>query len=389
MRLAMKQPKIFLVICLVCCSIILTSVIPIAIATVDSWITLAPMPTARWQLGTATVDDKIFAIGGRNEVSRYLDINEMYDPATNTWVKKAPMPTPRNSFAIAVYENKIYVIGGAIYLPNGNGASEFCSINQVYDPATDTWETKASMPTPRSALVASVVDGKIYLMGGVQITQSYPNYYSTMNEVYDPETDTWTTKPSLLKGVTAPVSTAIGTKIYLMGGRTFVNDCSDFNQVYDTEKETWTSAKPVPTKIDAAAGASLSSTDQKIYLLGGFTDQYGNACNLTQIYDPRRDVWTYGNQMLTPHAFFGVVVIGNELYSIGGSVKNFQPPSNVNEKYTTDEKIIPGTSALTSPNPTPTPSVPELLPIVIVPMLAVISLIAVIFFLKIKHSKSL
>jgi N-acetylneuraminic acid mutarotase len=204
------------------------------------------MPTARWQLGTVTVDGKIFAIGGRNQVSRYLDINEMYDPATNTWVQKAPMPTPRNSFAIAVYENKIYVIGGAIYLPNGNGASEHCSINQVYDPATDTWETKASMPTPRSALAASVVDGKIYLMGGVQITQDYPNYYSTMNEVYDPETDTWTTKPSLPKGVTDPVSTAIGTKIYLMGGRTFVNDCSDFNQVYDTEKETWTSAKPVP-----------------------------------------------------------------------------------------------------------------------------------------------
>jgi N-acetylneuraminic acid mutarotase len=356
----MKQPEIFLVTCLVCWSIILTSVIPIAIATVDSWTTLTPMPTARQQLGTATVDGKIFAIGGRNEFNRYLGTNEMYDPATNTWVKKAPMPTPRNSFAIAVYENKIYVIGGETNLPRGNGDTGISSINQAYDPATDTWETKASMPTPRSQLGASVVDGKIYLMGGVQIDQNYPDYYSTMNEVYDPKTDTWTTKPSLPKEVTSPVSIAIGTKIYLMGGRTFVNDISDFNQVYDTKKETWTSAKPLPTKIDAAAGASLTSTDHKIYVFGGFTDQYSNACNLTQIYDPQKDVWTYGSQMLTPHALFGVVAIGNELYAIGGSVQNFQPPSNANEKYTTDEKIIPNASVSTSPIPTPTPSVPEL-----------------------------
>jgi N-acetylneuraminic acid mutarotase len=327
---------------------------PIAEATVDSWTTLAPMPTARQQLGVATVDGKIFAIGGRNDwINRYLDINEMYDPATNTWVQKAPMPTPRIDFAIAVYENKIYVIGGEINLPRGNGESEICSTNQAYDPATDTWETKASIPTPRSALAASVVDGKIYLMGGYQFTRSYPGYNTTMNEVYDPETDTWTAKPSLPKGVTRPVSTTIGSKIYLMGGATFGSDWSDFNQVYDTEKETWTSAKPVATGIDGAAGALLSSIDPKIYVIGGFTDQYRNPCNLTQIYDPQSDVWTYGSQMLTPHASLGVVAIGNELYSIGGSIQNLQPPSNANEKYTTGEKIVPDASASASPNPTP------------------------------------
>ena len=265
----MKQLVVFLIICLLCGSTVLTSVMSFAETTVDSWTTSAPMPTARQQLGAATVDGKIFAIGGRNDwISRHLDINEMYDPATNIWVQKTPMPTARIDFAIAVYENKIYVIGGEINAPRGNGESEICSTNEVYDPATDTWETKASMPTPRSALAASVVDGKIYVMGGYQFTRSYPGYNTTMNEVYDPETDTWTTKPSLPKGVTRTVSTAIGTKIYLMGGATFGSDWSDFNQVYDTEKETWTSAKSVPTGIDGASGASLSSIDPKIYVLG-------------------------------------------------------------------------------------------------------------------------
>lgn len=365
----MKQSVIFIVICLLCWSTVLTLVMPIAEATGDSWTTLAPMPTARQQLGVATVDDKIFAIGGRNDwIGRHLGINEMYDPASDSWLEKAPMPTPRIDFAIAVYENKIYVIGGEINLPRGNGEWEICSTNEVYDPATDTWETKASMSTPRSALAASVVDGKIYLMGGYQFTRSYPGYNTTMNEVYDPETDTWTTKPSLPRGVTHTVSTAIGDKIYLIGGATFGSDWSDLNQVYDTKKETWTSAKPVPTGIDGAAGASLSDIDPKIYVFGGFTDQYRNPCNLTQIYNPQSDVWTYGSQMLTPHANLGAVAIGNELYTIGGSVQNLQPPSNTNEKYTT---------ASTSPNPTPTPSIPEI-PIiaVILPLLVAISLVA-------------
>lgn len=368
----MKQSVIFIVICLFCCSTVLTLVIPTAKATVDSWTTLASMPTAREQLGVAAVDGKIFAIGGRNDwINRYLGINEMYDPATNTWVEKAPMPTPRIDFAIAVYENKIYVIGGEINLSKGSGQAEICSTNQAYDPATDTWETKASMPTPRSALTASVVDGKIYLMGGYQYTRSYPGYNTTMNEVYDPKTDTWTTKPSLPKGVTHTVSTAIGDKIYLMGGATFGRDWSDLNQVYDTKKETWTSAKPVPTGIDGAAGTSLSSIDPKIYVFGGFTDQYRNSCNLTQIYDPQSDVWTYGSQMITPHAFLGAVAIGNKVYSIGGVAKNFQPPSNANERYT---------ATSTSPNPTPTPTIPEFLIIVaILPLLVAISLVATKF----------
>jgi N-acetylneuraminic acid mutarotase len=131
--------------------------------TEESWTTLAPMPTARRQFGVAVVNGKIFAIGGNDgNYDRYLDTNEMYDPTTNTWTKKARMPTPRIEFGIAIYENKIYVMGGAIGVdPSGNGNNLLTTANEVYDPATDTWETKAPMPTPRFGLTASVANDKI------------------------------------------------------------------------------------------------------------------------------------------------------------------------------------------------------------------------------------
>ena len=92
----------------------------------------------------------------------FLSINQEYDPATDTWTTKTPMPTPRAIFATAVYQNKIYVIGGG----GDFGFEEVTGLNQVYDPSTDTWTTKTSMPTARQFLCANVVNGKIYLIGG-------------------------------------------------------------------------------------------------------------------------------------------------------------------------------------------------------------------------------
>ena len=57
--------------------------------------------------------------------------------------------------------------------------------NEVYDPATNTWTTKTSLPTARSGLSANVVGDKIYLTGGE------PD--RTLNQVYDPTTDIWYT----------------------------------------------------------------------------------------------------------------------------------------------------------------------------------------------------
>ena len=170
-----------------------------ASAVGNTWAKRAPMPTARGGLGVAAVNGKIYAIGGTDLTQRIsgggydsggvVGTNEEYDPSTDTWTTKAPMPTPEAFFAIAVCHNRIYCIGG-----NNNG---FFRVNQVYDPSRHTWETKAPMPTARSDLQANVLDGKIYCIGGRTIS-----WVSTgVNEVYDPATDSWTNK-SVLPTVT-------------------------------------------------------------------------------------------------------------------------------------------------------------------------------------------
>ncbi|MFZ7138964.1 MAG: kelch repeat-containing protein, partial [archaeon] len=81
--------------------------VSVAYATDDSWVSLEPLPTTRRDLGVATVNGKIYVIGGKND-DGYLSINEEYDPATNTWTTKTPMPTARYGLGVVVINDILY-----------------------------------------------------------------------------------------------------------------------------------------------------------------------------------------------------------------------------------------------------------------------------------------
>ena len=308
-----------------------------ASATENSWVTKAPMSQARAGLGVAAVNGKIYAIGGYNDSHTFLGTNEMYDPETGNWLNKTPMPTPRSQFAISVYQNKIYVTGGLLKEPFADRVRASAA-NEVYDPSTDTWESKASMPTPRSGLSASVVKGKIYLLGGGQ-EFPYPNWGpSSINEVYDPETDTWATKTSMPQRVFLAASVVLDEKIHVLGGQfEFLGGgFGDFHQVYDTENDTWTMVTPVPEGFYSAGAGVTTGTyaPKRIYVIGGArlnADQ--NPSNVTQVYYPDQDNWTVGAPMPTPRSGFSVAVLNDELYAIDGW-PGFWPMSPANEKYT-------------------------------------------------------
>lgn len=226
---------------------------PFAGAAENEWTVKAPMPTARGGLGVAVVNGKIYAIGGLNNDTQ-LDVNEEYNPVTNTWATRAPMPTARSGFAIAVYQNKIYCIGGTV----GNSENlvlGFTGVNEVYDPAKNTWETKLSMPTPRADLCASVVDGKIYLIGGKEYWGGVKPFYHDLdvNEVYDPVANSWTAKSPMPIPAFGYASEVVDDKIYVIGGaREFQGQLGNLtaigaNQVYDSKNDTWSSRASPPS----------------------------------------------------------------------------------------------------------------------------------------------
>ena len=90
--------------------------LPLAIRAYGSgdivWASRANLPTARGNLGAATNDGKVYAIGGSGS-GGYLATVEEYDPQTDQWTTRTGIPTPRGSMGVAAWNDRIYVIGGS------------------------------------------------------------------------------------------------------------------------------------------------------------------------------------------------------------------------------------------------------------------------------------
>jgi hypothetical protein len=294
----------------------------------DVWATKASMHVARASLGAAVVNGQIYAIGGVLDPPSYVTctgVNEKYDPTNNQWTLKSSMPTARASFAIVAVEGKIYCIGGTTGL--NNGEVQVSGVNEVYDPINDAWETKTAMPTPRVGATASVIDGKIYVIGGD----------SNATEVYDPKTDTWTVKAALpvkpgLRMIWSCTSAVLDGKIHVFGFFPF----SMSHQIYDPQTDSWSIGAPI---VQGYLLASATTTSTGGILLFGVDNTWWDAgppkfTSLT--YDSSACCWRVTSLMSAPRVNAALVSIGDLVYVIGGSmvmIENNAHPTTLLEQY--------------------------------------------------------
>ena len=326
----------FLIVFLLVSMFLSTLEFAVVDAAENSWTPKESMSTARGGLGVAVVNGKIYAIGGSNEDTQ-LGVTEEYNPVTDSWTTKTSMPTPRSGFAIVVYQNKIYCIGGTTG-DNENFVSGLTGVNEVYDPATDRWETKTPMTTPRADLCANVVNGSIYCMGGKKYW-SFDSYYSEVNvtEVYNPIEDSWTTKSSMPFPVFGCSSAVLDGKIYVIGGSRHLTlgadlDTTASNQVYDPENDTWITKAHLPLEesYGAAAATTGVTAPKRIYYLGGSNETTYNP--VPYAYNPVLEDWSACASISTPRIYLGLAVVDDVLYAIGGfDGENWL---NITEQYT-------------------------------------------------------
>jgi N-acetylneuraminic acid mutarotase len=200
----------------------------------DSWRRLPSLGSRLGSVGVAVVGGKIHAIGGRGANNLTVATHQIYDPATGKWSAAAPLPTARDHFGIVVVDGKIHVIGGRIsnhifdnskpasppvpFIPENNGANT--SLHDVYDPATDSWQSAAPVPTARSNGAAVYYHGFALYLGG-ECKKPNPQGGGdtfSQNEAYDPKTNRWLTLAPLPAGRQGFGAAAIGPYVYFPGG---------------------------------------------------------------------------------------------------------------------------------------------------------------------------
>jgi N-acetylneuraminic acid mutarotase len=216
----------------------------------DQWAQKAGLVNGRGFLGAGVVNGKIYAIGGSSGEGTVAIVEE-YDPATDSWSRKADMPTARISLSTAVVNDKIYAIGG-YYWDNVNSIGTNYAAVEEYDPATDTWTTKTPLPTPTYDPATVVVDGKIYVIGGVGAVSEEPGadkYFLSTVMKYDPEIDTWSKEGDMQIPRTALSASVVAGRIYVIGGHEV--KVEPITKVEAFQPAPWTSAH-APNPADGA-----------------------------------------------------------------------------------------------------------------------------------------
>ena len=225
-----------------------------------------------------------------------------------TWAKKADMPNARWGVASSVVNGKIYVIGGADF-------GQCVSTVEEYDPVTETWAEKAKMPTARIDLCTSEVNGKIYAIGG-SISTGPAIAISTVEE-YDPVLDKWTTKADMPSARNGFFTSVVNGKIYAIGGLVNINNnwvTLPNVEEYDPGADKWTRKADMLTATEAP---STIVVNDKIYAIGGCIDV--TYFKTVEVYDPVADKWTKKADMPTAREYVRTNVINDKIYAIGGT----------------------------------------------------------------------
>ena len=252
-----------------------------------AWAERAALPTQGGQTRHVSfvINGKSYIYGGSNGLcGADCPSNDLweYDPQSNQWTKKASLPLPKGrcSASAFVLNGKGYIVGG------GQGTI----LNPIdlgdlweYEPQTDQWTQKASLPVGRERHFATsfAISGKGYVTTGV-IEPKYPEMH-TYRDLweYDPQTNQWTERTSLPAGEArySALSFVLSDKAYVVGGfdleayglygSYFKDDVYPVNVwQYDPKADTWTQMSSLPAG-KGRERASCFVIGDRGYLVGG------------------------------------------------------------------------------------------------------------------------
>jgi N-acetylneuraminic acid mutarotase len=298
----------------------------------NTWITGPPLPLSMTEMSCGWLGNNLYATGFTNAWS-VLNSSPMfvYNIISNSWSYMNPdRPLKGSHHAVELYNGRMYLIGG---LDAGSPGQV-----QIYDPATNGWSLGAPAPYAAGSCCSALINGKIYIAGGlVGVVSGVNNGFSTnVAAVYDPVANTWTSLPPLpftiTNGINHAASATDGTNFYIFGGRDDDHAPAigyTAVQIYYPASNTWVSSSspgstlaPLPQARGGMGKAVYYNGD--FYVMGGETVNGGTGAtsgyvyNRVDIYNVASNTWRLGTPM--PYAKHGIfpVLRGNRIYVVAG-----------------------------------------------------------------------
>lgn len=151
-----------------------------------------------------TVDGSLYVLGGFSRAFAMKCVWR-YDPVANMWQEVSSMTTGRAFCKASLLNDKLYVVGG---VSKGRGGLTPLQSAEVYDPKTGFWTEVKNMPFSKAQtlptaflaeLLKPIATGMTTYRGKLFVPQSlysWPFFVDVGGEIYDPETDSWADMPA-------------------------------------------------------------------------------------------------------------------------------------------------------------------------------------------------
>lgn len=194
-------------------------------------------------------------------------------------------------------------------------------VKSPWEKKADDWEKMADAPVALLESAGALVNGRIYVFGGIERPSLFGLKGGTAVYVYDPDTDSWTQNADMPTGVTHVMAAVDGYEVWFAGGwlgsRSGGFDGTRDVWVYDTRSDLWRRGPPLPQAI---ASGALVRHDRKLHFFGGFLGEDGERMSGRHwvLELDGGTTWEPRVPIPEPRGHISAVALDDRIYAIGG-----------------------------------------------------------------------
>ncbi|XP_013884637.1 kelch domain-containing protein 8A isoform X3 [Austrofundulus limnaeus] len=315
-------------------------------ANMFHWQSLARLSSGRVYHSLSEVGGQMYMLGGCDAAGRPCPGLELYSPESDQWISLPPMPTPRAGAAVVVLGKQILVVGGV-----GEDQSPL-KLVEMYNTEEGRWRKRSALREALMGVSITVKDGRALAVGGMGADLLPRNIL----QQYDIRKDMWALLPPMPTPRYDANTHLLGNKLYVAGGRQCKRPVKAF-EVYDTESRSWTSLPSLPCK--RTYGGVIWDPSARLCLLGGLRQGGGHqnskftkninifdtnqghepsALDTVEAFHPQKKKWERLAPMNFPRCSASSIVIRDRFLVVGGVN---QVPSSAHEiLYVKEEEYL-------------------------------------------------
>jgi len=245
-----------------------------------------------------------------------------FDIKHNKWIHLTDIPKEysRAACGLCVVNGKIILVGGI----DVNTSNSLDSVVE-WDPDTGRWRNLNNLMIPRYGAKICVLDGNIYIAGGWRSLEDGllpldSNHWEVLNlQETHPEWRLWARTNSALKLILADSMVNCGGQIYILDGKKFY--------LYDSKQDEFVE---IVSDEMLTHGRDLAAVDNLVFLISLLCG--GPRFNMVHCYNTETGIWTSVADMNHIHHNYKAVGHNGVLYvldRLGGSMEVYDVERNL------------------------------------------------------------